>query len=73
MTLGEHVHQLESRLEQISAGGQDIPALIDHFIARFNVEEGKLAINWDDELVKATALTRDGAVVHPNFQPKTAA
>jgi H+-translocating NAD(P) transhydrogenase subunit alpha len=29
-----------------------------------------LAVNWDDELVKATCLTRDGAVVHPNFQPK---
>lgn len=26
-----------------------------------------LAINWDDELVKATLLTRDGAVVHQNF------
>jgi NAD(P) transhydrogenase subunit alpha len=26
-----------------------------------------LAINWDDELVKATVLTRDGKVVHPNF------
>ena len=32
-----------------------------------------LAVNWDDEIVKATALTRDGAVVHPGFQPKTAA
>ena len=32
-----------------------------------------LAVNWDDEIVKATALTRDGAVVHPNFQPKPAA
>jgi len=30
-----------------------------------------LAVNWDDELVKATALTKDGAVIHPNFQPKT--
>jgi len=29
-----------------------------------------LAVNWDDEIVRATALTRDGAVVHPNFQPK---
>jgi NAD(P) transhydrogenase subunit alpha len=29
-----------------------------------------LAINWDDELVKATALTKDGKVIHPNFQPK---
>jgi NAD(P) transhydrogenase subunit alpha len=31
-----------------------------------------LAVNWDDELVKATALTRNGAVIHPNFQPKNA-
>jgi H+-translocating NAD(P) transhydrogenase subunit alpha len=36
-------------------------------------KEKKLAINWDDELVKGTALTHDGAVVHPNFKPKTAA
>jgi H+-translocating NAD(P) transhydrogenase subunit alpha len=32
-----------------------------------------LAINWDDDIVKATTLTRDGAVVHPNFKPKSAA
>lgn len=31
-----------------------------------------LAINWDDELVKATVLTRDGAIVHPAFAPKPA-
>jgi len=31
----------------------------------------QLAINWDDELVKGTMLTRDGAVVHPNFKPKS--
>ena len=29
-----------------------------------------LAVKWDDDLVKATALTKDGAVIHPNFQPK---
>jgi NAD(P) transhydrogenase subunit alpha len=28
----------------------------------------ELAINWDDEIVKATLLTRDGALTHPNFQ-----
>ncbi len=28
-----------------------------------------LAVNWDDEIVKTTAL----AVIHPNFKPKTAA
>jgi NAD(P) transhydrogenase subunit alpha len=32
-----------------------------------------LAVKWDDEIVKATVLTRDGAVVHPSFQPRTAA
>jgi NAD(P) transhydrogenase subunit alpha len=36
-------------------------------------KEKKLAINWDDEILKAVTLTREGAVVHPNFQPKTAA
>lgn len=29
-----------------------------------------LAVKWEDELVKATLLTRDAAVVHPNFAPK---
>ena len=32
-----------------------------------------LAVNWDDEIIKSTALTRDGAVVHPSFRPKSAA
>ena len=36
-------------------------------------KEKKLAVNWDDEIVKGTLLTREGAIVHPNFKPKTAA
>lgn len=32
--------------------------------------EKKLAVNWEDELVKATCLTKDGAIVHPNFVAK---
>jgi H+-translocating NAD(P) transhydrogenase subunit alpha len=32
-----------------------------------------LSVNWDDDIVKATALTRDGAIVHPSFKPKSAA
>jgi NAD(P) transhydrogenase subunit alpha len=32
-----------------------------------------LAVKWDDEIVKATALTRDGAITHPSFAPKSAA
>ncbi|MDD3287998.1 MAG: Re/Si-specific NAD(P)(+) transhydrogenase subunit alpha [Alphaproteobacteria bacterium] len=29
---------------------------------------GKLAVPWDDEIVKAVALTRDGAIINPLFQ-----
>ena len=34
-------------------------------------ETKSLTINIEDELVKATCLTRDGAIIHPNFQPKS--
>lgn len=34
-------------------------------------KDGKLAINWDDDIVKGIALTRDGAVIHPNFTGAT--
>ena len=27
-------------------------------------------VDWSDDLVKATALTRDGAVIHPSFAPQ---
>ena len=30
-------------------------------------KETGVAVNWDDEIVKAIALTRDGAIVHPAF------
>ena len=33
-------------------------------------ETKTIRVNPDDELVRATCLTRDGAVVHPNFMPK---
>jgi proton-translocating NAD(P)+ transhydrogenase subunit alpha len=36
-------------------------------------KDKKLAVKWDDEIVKATMLTREGAVVHPSFAPKNAA
>jgi len=34
---------------------------------------GMLAINWDDEILHAVTLTRDGAIVHPQFKPASAA
>ncbi len=33
-------------------------------------EAGTLAIDWDDELVAATVLTRDGSIVHEAFSGK---
>jgi NAD(P) transhydrogenase subunit alpha len=44
--------------------------LLSFIETMFDKESKSLAVKWDDELVKATALTRDGAVIHPNFQPK---
>ncbi|MCW5680000.1 MAG: Re/Si-specific NAD(P)(+) transhydrogenase subunit alpha [Xanthobacteraceae bacterium] len=40
------------------------------FVETMFDKEKKFAPNWDDELIKATLLTKDGAVVHPNFMPK---
>ncbi|HEY0918384.1 Re/Si-specific NAD(P)(+) transhydrogenase subunit alpha [Devosia sp.] len=36
-------------------------------------KEKRLAVDWEDELVKATVLTRDGAVVHANIASAAAA
>jgi NAD(P) transhydrogenase subunit alpha len=36
-------------------------------------KEKKLAINWDDEIVKGTLVAKDGRVVHPNLAAKEAA
>ncbi|MDE2030093.1 MAG: Re/Si-specific NAD(P)(+) transhydrogenase subunit alpha [Alphaproteobacteria bacterium] len=30
-------------------------------------EGGKLAVDWNDEIVRGVALTRDGGIVHPQF------
>jgi NAD(P) transhydrogenase subunit alpha len=38
------------------------------FVETMFDKEKKFAPNYDDELIKATLLTRDGAVVHPNFK-----
>jgi NAD(P) transhydrogenase subunit alpha len=38
-----------------------------------NKESKKLEINWEDEIVKGTALTKDGKVIHPAFGGKPVA
>src|SRR5215831_390725 len=47
--------------------------LYNFFETLVDKKDKKLAVKWDDEIVKATVLTRDGAVVHPSFAPKSAA
>lgn len=40
-----------------------------NFLAAFHDKEAKtIAWNWDDEILKAIVVTRDGAVVHPALQ-----
>jgi NAD(P) transhydrogenase subunit alpha len=39
----------------------------------FDKKSKEFSVNWDDELVKATVLTRGGAVVHPNLTAAAAA
>jgi NAD(P) transhydrogenase subunit alpha len=44
---------------------KNLLAFVETMISK---ETKQLAINWDDELVKATALTRDGAVIDERFK-----
>ena len=55
-----------------SASGLYAKNLLTFLEILIDKKEKKLAVNWDDEIVKATVLTRDGAIVHPNFKPKAA-
>jgi len=55
-----------------SASGMYARNLLSFIETMVDKSSKALAINWDDELVKATALTKDGKVIHPNFQPKGA-
>ena len=63
---------LPGRLAAASSSlyARNLYAFLETLIDR---KAGVIAVNWDDELVKATALVRDGAIVHPSFAPRSAA
>ncbi len=42
--------------------------LLNFLTPLIDKESKALKINWEDEIVKAATLTRDGAIVHPVFQ-----
>ena len=67
--LGVHRNTVAGRVAQ-SASSLYARNLFNFIETMVDKPKKALAVNWDDELVKATALTRDGAVIHPNFQPK---
>jgi NAD(P) transhydrogenase subunit alpha len=46
---------------------RNIYAFVDPMIDK---ETKELKIDRDDEIVAATLLTADGAIVHPSFAPK---
>jgi NAD(P) transhydrogenase subunit alpha len=33
-------------------------------------DEKKITVDWEDEIIVGTCLTRDGKIVHPGLQPK---
>ncbi len=39
--------------------------LVNFLTPLINSENGAIDIDWDDEIITGTALTRDGAVIHP--------
>ncbi len=59
-----HVTRLAATASALYA--RNLFAFVETMIDKANKA---LAVNWDDELVKATCLTRKGEIVHPNFQP----
>lgn len=41
--------------------------LLNFLTPMIDRDRGALAIDWEDEIVRGTLLTRDGRIVHPNF------
>jgi NAD(P) transhydrogenase subunit alpha len=39
-----------------------------NFVGLLLDKEGKLSVNLDDDILKASTLTKDGQIIHPNFQ-----
>ena len=60
------------RLAQTASAlyARNLYAFVDTLIDK---KEKKLAVNWDDEIVKATLITSNGKIVHPQFAAKGAA
>ncbi len=72
-TVQAHGVKIVSPANIASSVAVDASALYAKNVLQFlslivDAKTGQLAINWEDEIIKATALTKDGAVIHPNFK-----
>jgi len=65
-------HNVPSRLAS-DASALYARNLFNFVSLMFDKESKALKIDWDDEIVKGTLISRDGAVVHPAFADKAAA
>lgn len=45
--------------------------LLNYLTPHIDAERGELSLDWDDEIVVATVLTRDGQTVHPDFRSES--
>ncbi len=43
--------------------------LFNFVSAFFDKEKKEFVVDWDDDIIKGVALTRDGAIIHPAFAP----
>jgi NAD(P) transhydrogenase subunit alpha len=46
---------------------------LQNFLDPMISKDGKLTINWEDEIIRETVLARGGTMVHPLFKSKTVA
>ena len=42
--------------------------LLNFLMPMIDKDSKALKINWEDDIIKATALTRDGQIIHPSFK-----
>lgn len=60
---------LPSRLAEV-ASSQYANNIYQFFLLLFNKSDRLVQIPWDDDIIKATTLTRDGQIINPAFQVK---
>ncbi len=63
-------HNVPSRLAT-DASALYAKNLFNFLTLVINGENGKLEIDWDDDIVKGIALTKDGKIIHPQFTATT--